>query len=83
MASTFDHVKPRRTLAQDAAIVIAATALLLLVPLLAMQFSGEVNWGLFDFVAAGGLLAGTGLAYVVLSRKVTRAQHRWAIGSAL
>jgi len=34
---------------------------LLLLPLIAMQFTAEVNWTAFDFVAAGILLGGTGL----------------------
>ncbi|MDX1679015.1 hypothetical protein [Arsukibacterium sp.] len=34
---------------------------LLLLPLIAMQFTAEVNWTGFDFVAAAVLLGGTGL----------------------
>ena len=34
---------------------------LLLLPLIAMRFTAEVNWTSFDFVAAGILLGGTGL----------------------
>lgn len=36
---------------------------LLLVPLVAMQFSENVNWSVFDFVIAGVLLLGAGLTY--------------------
>lgn len=36
--------------------------LVLLLPLAAMQFTGEVNWGLGDFAAAAALLGLTGLA---------------------
>ena len=36
-------------------IVVAA---LLMVPLVAMQFSSDVNWSVFDFMVAGTLLAG-------------------------
>ena len=35
---------------------------LLLLPAIAMQFTGEVNWGAGDFVVAAGLLGLTGLA---------------------
>jgi len=37
------------------------TALILLLPLVAMQFSDEVDWSLADFVFAGVLLVGSGL----------------------
>ena len=37
-------------------------ALVMLVPLIAMQFTGEVNWGPGDFVAAAALLGLAGLA---------------------
>ena len=42
-------------------LVGAATALVLLVPLVAMQFSDEVDWGVFDFVFAGIFLGVAGL----------------------
>jgi hypothetical protein len=41
--------------------VAVATALILLVPLVAMQVTDEVDWGVADFVFAGALLGGTGL----------------------
>ncbi|MGZ9043119.1 MAG: hypothetical protein ACXW24_01670 [Telluria sp.] len=63
-------------------VVLLATAAILMVPLLGVQF-GEVNWTLFDFVAAGVLLAGTGLSYVLASRLVRTARQRTLIGVAL
>ena len=44
--------------------VAVGTGLLLLVPLIAMQFTSEVDWGPGDFVVAACLLfiAGTGMA---------------------
>jgi hypothetical protein len=47
-----------------------ATALILLGHLVAMQFTDEVAWGLFDFVLAGVLLFGSGLAYELLAGPV-------------
>ena len=44
------------------AIIIALALLPLVVIFTVMQFSAEVNWSLFDFVVAGGLLFSTGLA---------------------
>jgi hypothetical protein len=46
----------------------AATALLLLTPLVAMQFTDEVNWTVSDFVFAGGLLVGSGIIYELAAR---------------
>jgi hypothetical protein len=63
--------------------VLAITATLLLLPLVAMQFTREVNWGLEDFLAAGILLSGTGLAYVFLSRMVRTPRRRALLGAGL
>ncbi len=56
-------------------IVIVVT-LLLLIPLIAMQFTDEVNWALFDFIIAGALLLGTGLIGDLVIRKVNKIEHR-------
>ncbi len=58
-------------------IVILATATaLLLVPLMAMQFTTEVDWGPFDFLIMGILLYGTGLTCELVMRKVKNTTHR-------
>jgi hypothetical protein len=41
--------------------IALVTGLILLVPPVAMQFTDEVDWGVFDFVFAGILLGGGGL----------------------
>jgi hypothetical protein len=41
--------------------VALVTAFILLLPLVAMQFTDEVDWGVADFVVAGVLLGGSGL----------------------
>jgi peptidoglycan/LPS O-acetylase OafA/YrhL len=65
-------------------IVILLTALLLLlVPLIAMQFTKEVNWSGFDFIAAAVLLFGTGLLCEFVLRKVKKIEYRIAICAAL
>lgn len=44
---------------------------LLLIPLIAMQFTGEVNWTVFDFLVMGVLLlsAGFGIQYILKKQK--------------
>ena len=43
------------------------TILILMIPLVAMQFTDEVNWSVFDFIIMGGLLFGTGIVYEFIS----------------
>lgn len=62
--------------------VALATALLLMVPLLAMQFTDEVQWSLFDFIVMGVLLLGTGLTYVFVSGLSDSSTYRIAVGIA-
>ncbi|UOQ70107.1 hypothetical protein [Hymenobacter cellulosilyticus] len=59
------------------------TTCLLSVPLVAMQFTAEVNWTLSDFVVAGGLIFGTGLAYQLLASRAGSLTYRLAVGVAL
>lgn len=56
--------------------IVLTVALLLLIPLIAMQFTEEVNWSFFDFVVAGILLLGTGLAIEFVTRKVKNKDYR-------
>jgi hypothetical protein len=62
------------------AVVVAA---LLMVPLIAMQLSDDVNWSVFDFIVAGALLAGTGISYELVSRKGSNFAYRAGVGLAL
>ena len=56
--------------------MLLSSLVLLLLPLLAMQFSNEVNWSLFDFVVAGILLFGTSLIIELVFRTVRRKELR-------
>lgn len=63
--------------------IVLTVALLLLIPLIAMQFTDEVNWTLSDFVVAGVLLLGTGFMCELVMRKVKKIEYRIAICVAL
>lgn len=63
--------------------VAMGTAVILLMPLLAMQFTSDVNWGVFDFVIMGALLMGMGAIWVVTARKVRSTRHRILLGAVL
>ena len=63
--------------------VAVATALLLLVPLVAMQFSDEMRWGVFDFVGAGALLFVAGAAWVIGRRRVRSGVGRWIVAAVV
>jgi len=66
-----------RAATTNAAITIA----LLMVPLVAMLFTKEVNWGIEDFVAAGILLFGAGMAYSFAARRARSAAQRIAVAA--
>jgi hypothetical protein len=58
----------------------AVVAFILLIPLLAMQFTDEVVWDLADFIVMGGLLFGVGLAYELVARRSEKTVYRGAFG---
>lgn len=60
------------TMGIDLLRVGLATAMILLVPLVAMQFTRQVTWTGLDFGAAAVLLAGAGLACLRTARRVAR-----------
>ena len=60
--------------------VALATAAVLLVPLIAMQLTTEVNWDRADFRVMGSLVFGLASLFVVVARKARR-KHRVIIGS--
>jgi hypothetical protein len=64
-------------------IPATGTAILLLIPLIAMQFTDEVVWTFVDFAVAGVLLFGTGLTYMLVTRSSGSIAYRIAIGFAL
>ncbi len=58
-------------------------ALLLLLPLVAMQFTEEVNWTPMDFLFAAVLLFGSLGAYEVAVRKTGNTAYRAGVGVAI
>jgi uncharacterized membrane protein len=50
--------------------------LLLIIPLIAMQLTDEVEWSLFDFIIMGTLLLIIGLMGEIISKKVKKYKHR-------
>ena len=49
---------------------------ILLIPLIAMQLTNEVNWSLFDFIIMGAMLTITGLLGKIIFKKVKKYKHR-------
>jgi hypothetical protein len=63
--------------------ILLTACFLLLIPLIAMQFTEEVKWTLFDFVVAAVLLLGTGLLCELVLRNVKKISYRIAICVAI
>jgi hypothetical protein len=63
---------------RSATRVALATACILLLPLVAMQITDEVDWGLADFALAAALLGGTGLLLELGTRRPRNLAYRAA-----
>ena len=57
-------------------IILLTVGTLLVIPFIAMWFTEEVNWSLFDFIAAGVLLMSIGVMGELIMRKVTKLSIR-------
>ncbi len=57
-------------------IILIGIFLILLVPFVAMQFSTEVSWSLFDFIVAALLLLSTGLLCEFVLRKIANPKYK-------
>lgn len=64
-------------------IIVLMSVIILLIPLIAMQFTDEVNWTLSDFIIAEVLLLGTGLLCELALRKTNKIKYRITIRVAL
>ena len=56
--------------------ILPIVGLLLLIPLIAMQLTNEVNWSFFDFIIMGALLTITGLMIGIVLKKVNNSKNR-------
>lgn len=56
--------------------------LVLSVPLIAMQFTSEVDWNAADFIIMGTLMFGTALIYELIAMSVDK-RHRLIVGAVL
>jgi hypothetical protein len=70
---------PKKTIIR----IMLGAAFPLLVPLVGMQFTDEVVWGLFDFIFAWVLIAGACFAYKLATRKTDNIAYRVAAGVAV
>lgn len=64
-------------------IWLGIVALLLSIPLIAMQFTPEVNWDFTDFAIMGTILFGLGFAYELIASRSENTVYRTAFGVGL
>jgi hypothetical protein len=60
--------------------VVLITGLMLLIPLIAMLFTDEMQWSLVDFMVAAALLIGAGVTYEFVASRGSTIVHRAAVG---
>lgn len=76
-------MKKQRSLSQSVFWVGMGTVIILAIPFIAMQFTGQVKWSLSDFIIMGILIFSTGFSYVLLTRLAPNIIHRAAIALAI
>lgn len=62
---------------------VTLTGLILLLPLIAMRFTDEVDWNIADFVVIGALLIGVGAAYELVATRSRITAYRAAVAVGL
>jgi len=71
------------SLIRSLSVVVAVTALLLAIPLVAMQFTREVNWSVGDFVGGALLLVTAGMAIVLGVRRAATGRGKGFVVAAV
>jgi hypothetical protein len=61
--------------------IALATAFVVLLPLVAMLFTDEVDWGVFDFVSAAALVAGAGVLLELAVKRPSKIAYLIAAGT--
>ncbi len=61
-------------------ILWGSVVLVLLIPLIAMQFTDEVNWDIMDFLVAAALLTFAAFGYQLASKKISDTKIKMAAG---
>ena len=73
----YQHVNIIKMISKKRLVILAVfVSSILLIPLIAMQFTTEVNWQIGDFGLAASLLMGTGLLIDWITQKVKSANYR-------
>lgn len=57
------------TISKRLIIFLSLAVIILIIPLIAMQFTSEVNWNITDFIVAGILLFGTAIVLEIILTK--------------
>lgn len=60
-------------------VILASIIALLLIPLVAMEFTNEVVWTSSDFITMGCMLLTVGVFCELILRKITKARYRIAL----
>ena len=68
---------------KDLSVILFIVATILLIPLLAMQFTNEVNWNGSDFLVMGSLLFLSGLALQFVRYRLKTRKSRIIASSAI
>ncbi|MFV9552110.1 hypothetical protein [Algibacter sp. PT7-4] len=71
------------TISKRFKILMACIIVILLIPLIGMQFSNQVNWTIQDFIVAGLLLFSASFTVELFLKKFKNKQHRIIIVSAI
>ena len=55
----------------------------LMIPLISMLWSDQINWDVSDFIIVGAILVGIAIVYEVIIRKSAQVKYRVAVGIGL